>query len=87
MIRSVTLQDAKPIAEIYNYYILHTVATFEVDILSEKDMENRLKAHDTTYPWIVLEDSGIRGYAYASRWKARVDAILESWKDWKIGRA
>ncbi len=71
MIRPVTLQDAKGIAEIYNYYVLHSVATFEVDALSGKDMENRLKAHDPAYPWIILEDNGIQGYAYATRWKAR----------------
>jgi phosphinothricin acetyltransferase len=71
MIRPVTLQDAKVIAEIYNYYILHSVATFEVDVLSEMDVKNRLKAHDPDYPWIVLEDNGVQGYAYATRWKAR----------------
>ncbi len=71
MVRSVNQQDAKAIADIYNYYILNSTATFEVDTLTTREMGDRLKAHDPYYPWIVWEDKGVFGYAYATRWKAR----------------
>lgn len=71
MIRPVTLQDASAIVNIYNYYILHSVATFETEALEVREMEDRLKVHDPYYPWIVWDNGKVLGYAYATRWKAR----------------
>ena len=72
MIRKVQLNDAARIAEIYNYYILHTIVTFEEEVLSGEEMEARLKEHNTELPWLVYEEEGqVMGYAYAVNWRAR----------------
>ena len=42
MIRYAKLSDAKAIADIYNEYILHSVATFETEAVSEDEMYRRL---------------------------------------------
>lgn len=72
MIRNVQIEDAKEIANIYNYYILNTNVTFEVESLEVKEMEKRIVEKTKTNPWIVYEeDSKIVGYAYAGEWKSR----------------
>lgn len=73
MIRKVLQHDAKNIADIYNYYIKHTVVTFEESLVSTLDMEERIKrVTQSGFPWLVAEDEGrIVGYAYAGAWNPR----------------
>jgi L-amino acid N-acyltransferase YncA len=72
MIRSIKVEDAKSIAEIYNYYIVSTVVTFEVTPVSTQEMEERILASNKKLPWLVYEkNSQIIGYAYATDWKTR----------------
>ncbi len=72
MIRDVTKFDTSQIADIYNYYILNTVITFETEPLSENEIQKRINNITTNYPWIVYEDKNeILGYAYASQWNSR----------------
>lgn len=72
MIRAITLEDAKAIAEIYNYYILNTIVTFEEASVSPEEMEGRILAITSKFPWLVYESEGeIKGYAYGSEWKSR----------------
>ena len=75
MIRSAKTEDAKAIVDIYNHYILHSHATFEIDPITADEMEQRISKVQTEFnlPWLVLEDHNqIVGYAYATQWKARV---------------
>lgn len=82
MIRDVTPNDAKRIAEIYNYYVEQTIITFEYDTVSEEGMKNRiLKIRAKNYPFFVYEEDGvIIGYAYLSNWRERIayDITLET---------
>lgn len=72
MIRVVKPSDAKAIVEIYNYYILNTVVTFEESALSIGEMQTRITAKDPNMPWMVYEiENQVIGYAYASNWKHR----------------
>lgn len=72
MIRPVRLDDASAIAAIYNYYILHTVVTFEEVAISAEEMAERIRTVTARFPWLVLEEEGkIKGYAYAGEWKTR----------------
>ena len=72
MIRSVTLEDAREIAEIYNFYILNSCVTFEELAVSTDEMRGRIEATHSKFPWLVFEkDSEILGYAYATMWKPR----------------
>ena len=69
MIRdALPMQDAERIAEIYNHYVAHDIATFEVDEIGGAVMANRIAAVQAAgLPWIVATDAlGVVGYAYAS---------------------
>ncbi|MGB8856532.1 MAG: N-acetyltransferase family protein [Burkholderiales bacterium] len=72
-IREAEPRDAGPIAEIYNYYILNSVITFEEIALGVDDMAARVnEIQCANLPWLVAEDhTGVVGYAYASKWRAR----------------
>jgi L-amino acid N-acyltransferase YncA len=41
--RRATAGDAERIAEIYNWYILHTIITFETDVISPQEMAKRIQ--------------------------------------------
>jgi len=71
--RSAVASDATQIAEIYNYYIENSHATFETDPIDAAEMLRRMEdgwAHE--YPFLVCEDkNGIVGYAYGRRFRPR----------------
>ena len=71
-IRSASTADAAAIAAIYNWYVEHTVITFEVDPVPAAEMEGRIEAVLAAHEWLVLEKGGEwLGYAYAGRFHAR----------------
>lgn len=72
MVRTATLQDTNTIRGIYNYYVLHTVATFEEEAISEDEMRGRVEAALDKFACLVFEENGeVIAYAYASQWKMR----------------
>lgn len=72
MIRKATVADAAAIASIYNYYILETVITFEVEAISEADMALRIEQISAKYPYLVYEEEGkVVGYAYVGEFRGR----------------
>jgi len=72
MIRNISIDDARQICEIYNFYVLNTIITFEEEEVAENEMKSRIEAITAKLPWIVYEKDGeIIGYAYASEWKSR----------------
>ncbi len=80
MIRCVTLDDAAPIIEIYNKYILDSDISFETEPLSVETMRQRIAAIAGEYPYFVYEDEqGIAGYCYAHAWKERA-AYCHTWE-------
>jgi L-amino acid N-acyltransferase YncA len=72
-IRAVEARDAGAIARIYNHYIATSCVTFETDPVTATDMAGRIA--DTLalpLPWLVAQTpTGVQGYAYATKWKAR----------------
>lgn len=71
-IRPAVISDAGAIAEIYNYYVLNTVVTFEEEPVSVKEMAHRISMVSGVLPWLLCEkDDQILGYACASPWKSR----------------
>lgn len=72
-IRPATTNDIKKIAEIYSYYVLNSIATFEEDPPSDAEMKLRLeRIQKENLPFLVLEDEGeIQGYAYAYKYRER----------------
>ena len=73
MIRNAELDDAKFIAEIYNYYIQNTIVTFEEELVTASSVSERIgELKALNLPWLVAEDKGeVVGYAYASKWGGR----------------
>lgn len=72
MIRAAVAEDADQLAELYNYYIRHTLITFEEVELSTGDFEERIKRITAHYPFLVYENQGeIVGFAYGNKWRER----------------
>lgn len=64
-IRKVKDDDIEKITEIYNWYILNTIITFEIEAISPLEMRNRVQDKVEKYSWLVAElDQEIIGYAY-----------------------
>ena len=72
MIRRIENKDIAAVTAIYNHYILHSIATFEEQAISNQAMEERVDAVLFHFPWLVYEADGVvLGYAYANTWKTR----------------
>lgn len=72
MIRNVNQSDAEALCAIYNHYVSNTVVTFEEMPVTTAEMERRIDAVTSGYPWLVFEEGGTAaGYAYASTWRER----------------
>lgn len=72
VLRDVIKADAERLAQIYNYYIENTIVTFETELVSSFDFEDRLAEHPDNLPWLVIEEQGrVIGYCYAAPWKQR----------------
>ena len=72
MIRNIIKEDAQQVCDIYNFYILNSVSTFEIEAITVDEIINRINRVISKYPWIVYEENDeILGYAYADEWKTR----------------
>ncbi|MBX2846981.1 MAG: GNAT family N-acetyltransferase [Acidiferrobacterales bacterium] len=74
MIRNVSESDIEQLTAIYNYYIEHSIATFEEQLIAANEMQSRVRnIEQDNFPWLVAEDDNgnIAGYAYASHWNPR----------------
>ena len=72
MIRAVRIDDAKQLADLYNYYVRNTLITFEEVELSEADYQERIKKISADYPFLVYEQNDeILGFAYGMKWRER----------------
>lgn len=71
-IRPVRESDAARLAQIYNYYIVNTTVTFELEPITADEMARRISEISASYPYFVYEKDGIvLGYTYAHPWKTR----------------
>lgn len=65
-IRNVRKEDAKAILAIYSYYVENTAVTFELDVPTIQEMEDRITSFSSSYPYLVAEEDGkVYGYCYA----------------------
>ncbi|SEJ66210.1 GNAT family N-acetyltransferase [Demequina mangrovi] len=66
--------DAARIAAIYEHYVLHDTATFEIEPVTPEQMGARIAGvQGRGLPWVVLEDEDrVLGYAYAAPYRDRV---------------
>ena len=72
-IRYATPADAAQIREIYAPYVRETAITFEYEVPSVEEFQNRIAHTLVRYPYLVaVEEEGmIRGYSYASCYYGR----------------
>lgn len=72
IVRNARIEDAKRILEIYAYYIEHTAITFEYEVPTPEEFQNRMINTIKRYPYLVIEKNGIiQGYAYAGAFIGR----------------
>ncbi|MDR1470331.1 MAG: GNAT family N-acetyltransferase [Spirochaetaceae bacterium] len=72
MIRPVTLEDAQAMCDIYNYYVLNTVVTFEEEPVDAAEMRARIETVTKDLPWYVYEEDGeLIAYAYLHAYHPR----------------
>ena len=71
-IRSVKVEDAKRLVEIYSYYITDTAVSFEYAVPSVEEFAHRIKKISDRYPYLVcLSGEKIIGYVYAGSYSPR----------------
>ncbi|AKP67444.1 GNAT family N-acetyltransferase [Companilactobacillus ginsenosidimutans] len=71
-IRPATFRDAKSLLKIYAPYVLETTITFEYEVPSLGEFEQRITETLRDYPYLVAENEDqIVGYAYAHRFSER----------------
>ena len=72
MVRAVTIEDAKQLVDIYNYYVLNTIVTFDDVVFNVGAFKDKIETICRTYPFIVFEENNIvLGYAYANKWREK----------------
>lgn len=72
MIRKATEHDLSAIKDIYNYAVLNTTATYDINPRDDKYFANMLSEHTGKYLLAVYEDNGdIIGYVAISRFSRR----------------
>jgi L-amino acid N-acyltransferase YncA len=72
-IRAASRADLGQVAEIFAYYVTHSVATFETDPPTVADWRAKLDTADSLgLPFLVATFGGaVAGYAYASPWRPK----------------
>lgn len=74
VIRTATSKDIKQITEIYNYYVINSVVTFDIEETTEETWLDKLQyLQGLDLPFIVAESSegSILGFAYVAPWRAK----------------
>lgn len=72
MIRKATLEDAPRIADLYSWYVMNGVESFETAPVSAAEMRRRMAATMPRWPYYVAEERGrVEGFCYAHPWKER----------------
>ena len=72
MIRPFKIEDVQQLLEIYNYYVLNSTATFDVELLTFEAFSDKVTRINKEYPFIVyVEGDTILGYAYGSKFRPK----------------
>ena len=72
-IRTVELEDAEKLVNIYRPYVEHTAITFDYTVPSVHEFEEKISKSIQSYPFLVAtEGQDILGYAYASEFTQKI---------------
>lgn len=71
-IREAGIEDAARLVEIYSNYVMNTAVSFEYDVPSVSEFEERMRSITKDYPYLVAtQDDIVVGYAYSSSYSSR----------------
>ena len=73
-LRPAKAEDVKQITEIYNYYVINSVVTFDIEKTTEKTWLEKLEyLNGLELPFIVAQSASgnILGFAYVAPWRAK----------------
>ncbi len=71
-VRAVTAEDGASLLEVYRPYIEKTAVSFEYEVPSLEEFQNRIQQITENFPYLAAERNGVlAGYAYASRFHTR----------------
>ena len=72
MIRPFKINDTQQLLDIYNYYVLNSIVTFDDIPLTFKIFSDKVNRINKAYPFLIFEEQNeILGYAYGSKWRAK----------------
>ncbi|MEP3837056.1 MAG: N-acetyltransferase family protein [Algibacter sp.] len=72
MVRAFHINDVPQLLAIYNYYVLNTTVTFDLEAVTLEAFTEKLKTINAEYPFIVFEEGNeIIGYAYGSKFRSK----------------
>lgn len=83
-IRQAHLDDASAIQDIYQPFVEQTAVSFETQTPSVEELQRRIQSVQQRHPWLVWDEAGVKGYAYAAphrsrsayQWSAEVSIYL-----------
>lgn len=72
-IRKARIEDSEALLRIYGPYVKETAISFEYEVPSQEEFEERIRTFGEKYPYLVAEDEkgNIMGYAYAHAFHPR----------------
>jgi len=73
-LRPATAEDIKHITEIYNYYVVNSVVTFDIEKSTEATWQEKLEyLNGLGLPFIVAQSTSgnVLGFAYVAPWRAK----------------
>lgn len=72
MIRAFHINDIPELLDIYNYYVLNTTVTFDLEALSLQVFTEKINTINKEYPCIIFEkENEILGFAYGSKFRPK----------------
>ncbi|MBR2835108.1 MAG: N-acetyltransferase [Coriobacteriales bacterium] len=90
-VRLASPKDAQKLLSIYQYYVNNTAITFETEVPTIEEFEQRIRTMLLTHPYLVVFDTNepetLLGYAYAHAFYGRAayshSAEVSIYLDWK----
>jgi phosphinothricin acetyltransferase len=73
-LRAATKEDVKEITDIYNYYVINSVVTFDIEKTTEATWSDKLEyLNGLDLPFIVAQSASgdVLGFAYVAPWRAK----------------
>lgn len=72
MIRPFKVSDIPELLEMYNHFVLHSTATFDIEPLTLEAFTEKVMRINQDFPFLVFEENNeILGYSYGSKFRPK----------------